>query len=88
MAALRVDRGAGGCSKARLFPVRRTVGLGRPPFYAGLHVKRMYRGRRADLGIDLRTNRAEALGREAEAPGPGDEENPELDDPVAAAFPE
>ena len=48
----------------------------------------MYWGRRADFGIDLRTDRAGALGREAEAPGPGDRETPELHDPAGAALPE
>lgn len=77
---------AGGCSKAWYFSMRGMVVAG-DRLYAGLCVDCSYWGRYADFGIDLRTNRAEALDWEAE-PGPGDEENPELDDPVAAAFPE
>ena len=96
-AVLLLDRGtgqwkaiydvAGGCSKAWYFSMRGMVVAG-DRLYAGLCVDCSYWGRYADFGIDLRTNRAEALDWEAEAPGPGDEENPELHDPVAAAFPE
>ena len=96
-AVLLLDRGtgqwkaiydvAGGCSKAWYFPMRGMVVAG-DRLYAGLCVHCSSWGRYADFGIDLRTNRAEALDWEAEAPGPGDEENPELHDPVAAAFPE
>ena len=96
-AVLLLDRGtgqwkaiydvAGGCSKAWYFSMRGMVVAG-DRLYAGLCVDCSYWGTYADFGIDLRTNRAEALGWEAGAAGPGDEENPELHDPVAAAFPE
>lgn len=76
---------AGGCSKAWYFPMRGMVVAG-DRLYAGLCVDCSYWGTYADFEIDLRTNRAEALDRDTEAPGPGDEENPQLDEPIAAAF--
>ena len=75
---------AGGCSKAWYFPMRGMVVAG-DRLYASLCVDCSYWGIYADFEIDLRTNRAE-LDWNAEAPGPGDEENPQLDDPIAAAF--